>query len=443
MLLLLTVVGFNHLAASASPLSGGMADGTLVTKEDGQQFSLPGLSGFLWPSSRLSVSRDGETITLRKGSLLVGAAGSLRIDVGDGMTVRLLAGSCLILWDERSVTVVALTAPALALRGDEIWILPGGTQLSFAGNGKGEQSAVPKEWLAQQSAKSASLPVTETALAHPLASVLTLLHSPDVIDADSLSAILGLPALSGDSALKLLAAVRLAPQAGRMDGKAAEILSSAISENVRPSQLAFAVPALAASTLNVLPAPLVAEWAKAAGRMAADDPVGSAALFHRTIASLPGSYQTAGYPKQAMLWRGAIKQVHVILSALLAGAAADQYAEDFIAAMREVDLPEGTTPPSQSNAAQQLESQFTPDQLTDLTRQLLWTKEVLLSASVSLTADTMNADCARVDGVFIAEAGHDVPYAFSYCPATQFIRNIERDSKRLPNDVPVDRFFAH
>ncbi len=420
-----------------------MADGTFTTKESEQQFSLPGLSGLLGPLSHLSVSRDGKTLTLRRGSLLVDVAGSLRIDVGDGTIVRFLAGSCRIFRDERSVTVVALSAPVLVLRGDEIWILPGGYQLSIAGSARAKQSAVPQEWLAEQSEMIASLPVMDVSSTDPLVSLVAFLHSPDVITVESLAEVLALPALSADSALRLLVAVRLAPEAGRMDAKVSEILSSAISETLGPSQLAFAVPALATSTLNVLPTGLIAEWTRTASRMAADDPFGSATLFRGAVSSLPGSYETAGYPKQAMLWRGAISRVNVVLSSLLTGAAADQYAEDIGATHRAVRLLERTPSSSQPIATQQPASHVPSDQLTSLTRQFLLSKDVLFSASVSITIDPDTVDCARVEGIFIVEAGSDVPYTFSYCPADQYIRKIERDGKRLPNDVPVNTFFTH
>lgn len=440
MLLLLTIVGFDRLIAHGMPLGGSTIDGMLITEQSEQQFSLTGLSGLLGPLSRLSMSRDAQTLSLRKGSLLIDAAGTVSINIGDGFTVRLLDGSCLVLRDEHSGTVVALSAPALALRGDERWILPRGTQLTLDGVGRVQQSEAPAQWLAEQSAKNASLPRAELPAADPIASLVALLHSSDPLTSDALSAAFALSAVSQDSALEVLAAVQLAPQAERMDGRASDMIVSAILEHIASSELAFAVPALANSTLKILPAGLIAAWSKAAGRMAADDPVGSATLFHRIVASLPARYETAGYPKQAMLWRGSIRQVHVILSLLLTGAAAEEYAEDFATAMRETDLSERSARSSESAAPQRLSS-YTSDQLTDLTRQFLLKEEVLLGASVSITVDGENPDCARVDGVFIAEAGHDVPYAFSYCPRKEFIRRIDRDSKHLPNDVPVDTFF--
>lgn len=439
MLLLFAVVGFDRLMAHGAPLGGSMIDGMLVTEQSEQQFSLPGLSGLLGPLSRLSMSRDAQTLSLGKGSLLIDAAGTVSIDIGDGFSVRLLDGSCLVLRDEHSVTVVALSASALALRGDERWILPHGTQFSLDGVGRPKQSEVPAQWLAGQSARSTSLPIMELPAADPLASSIALIHSSDTVTSDALLAVLTSPAAQ-NSALGVLVAVQLAPQAERMDGRASDMIVSAILEHIASSELAFAVPALANSTLRILPAGLIAAWSKAAGRMAADDPVGSATLFHRIVASLPARYETAGYPKQAMLWRGSIRQVHVILSSLLTGAAAEEYAEDFAAAMRETDLSEGSVHSPESTAPPRLSS-YTSDQLTDLTRQLLLREQVLLGASVSITVDGENPDCARVDGVFIAEAGRDVPYAFSYCPDQEFIRRIDRDSKHLPNDVPVDAFF--
>ncbi len=444
----------------------------IASSEEEKQFSLPdaGATILLQPHSESLLSED-KPFRLMHGGIFIRATGVLPIDAGLGIEVSLFAGSAVIVRDAATTTIVALSTPLIVTRLDQEWILPPGSQMLFDSKGLQKRSRAPFDWLSDSIAQCESLPISPVpslTQAEQEALALLLISDHDSVllqrftDAEKIHLLQQSVDLSGfdislqsvqtafaiaDSfptpVLSHLLALRLAMESSHLDRSSADLLVSVLaSDRTLSSELVFAIPTLALSTLQPLPSSLIDLWAERVLREAVVDGSATASLLHDVIPTLPQRFEDAGYPKQAILWRGAIRKINIVLSTLLSGVARVQFSADVTHALQETALSSSAS--SASVVAPNVSTEtptLNPENLLAMTRDLLQAHGVLFTTATQIRISDIFPDCALVSGVFLRKDDRDIPYTFTMCPVSGFVRRITENGTALPNDVPFDLFF--
>lgn len=410
-LLLLGVAGMNRFAMAMDPQSAFGQSIEIVSQDEEKHISLSeaGISLLLEPNARVSFRSQSQALQIVMGTALIAEAGLASVDSGFGAEATQFMGSMMVLRDQASSTIVALLSPLVVTVAGKTQIIPPGYQLRVDASGSVQRSEVPTEWFAQQLSRSPTLPVAAL--------------SSEAISKQSLLAQLF---KSEDLSIRLIAAFNLALLADQTDLEAVD--HALLSETLRSlgtPELVFGIPALARSVLRPLPSSLIDLWVQAATTSAASAPALTASILHEFLPSIPLSYEAAGYPKQAILWRDAVSKVNVVLSPLFSRADGEHFASDTEDALH--DRPPELAP-------------VLSNQILSASRNFLLSKHVLFTATTAFAADEQLQGCIRVSDIYL-EYDPDHSYAFSLCMEEQMIRRIIRDSKLLPNDVPFQKFF--
>ncbi len=472
MVLALFAVSFfdAHIPAGAVSAST-VADGVVTTGKDSKQFSTSeGITAIAQPYSSVSIG-GGRQLTLLRGSVLARTTGIVEIDLGFGVKAHAIDGAFIALRDDASVSVVALTSAVLVSRENRLLIVPVGKQLRMDPSGTFDRVTVPSMWFSDQVSAVAVLPETQlpslTEAQHRL--METILSDNDAVRSQDirklseddrlilLSSIVSgdgqLSASQTNTALDLAAsfeldggtlqavtALRLISTNERMETGAGAAPADALAGTLTPAEFIYAVPEIALSSLRPVSSELIDHWSEEIVRSALSDAPSMVKALHGVINDVPQTYEDAGYPEQATLWRTAVSRISTSLTPLLSIDDAKTLAFDVAAALvphqkEAAAAPVALPPPVPAKP------QFTDDQLIAFTRKTLLLHDVLFSTNTLIAPSTSDVDCARVTGVFLSQNGRDVPYQFSVCPGTSVVKAIEHDGKRFPNSVPIDRFF--
>ncbi len=465
MLLLLGVGGLSTLTKAAIPAESFRHEEEIASQDDVKQFSLPehALSVFLQPNTRVISSNQKQALRMEAGTALMKATSLSFIGLGFGAEATLLMGSMVAISDQSSVTVIALTAPLIVTVAGEEWILPPRYQLRIDEAGSAQRSKTPHAWFLDQLSQSHSLPVTSLppvsdAERSLLQTILTE-DLPSLPDADRrmllarlideseagiplnvVHAVFTIADTFPDLLIQHIVALRLSVLAGSMDKETGDQIALRIATQSFPrSELVFAVPAIALSTLRPLPEGLLDLWAQFTIESAASDASLTASVLHPLLPSLPSSYESAGFPKQAILWREAIRRINAVLLPLLSGAERDLFVSDINAALHG-DLPTYPSPIALTHSTSSVPEELSSQSAAEV-RNFLLEHNVLFTQQTAVKADETSSDCIRVDGVYLAGERTDESYAFSLCADFQMVRRIVRNGKALPNDVPSSKFF--
>lgn len=458
------------LLVHASQSSSGMGEWTLTAQASARDFSIPlTIAGRLDPGGSLAVADNGQRLRLSEGTAHLRAMGLISVDVPSAIRVDALAADFSLIAEPDAVTVVAVSAPVLATRGDRTWVVPPKHQLRIASSGNARLSGIPGEWLESEAAlfrtmqtfdPAASVPQVEAldaaiargAYADALAAVGATAPDP-VSVAPLLSKVLGgdgpftsdrvtlafaLVRTRSSPLLSALLALRLAQEGERIEEKAASLVVRELASSALAGDLPSAVPLLAAALGRPLVSGIVDQWETETIRLVVLDSAAALPVFREAAPLLPAQYVQAGFPRQAEFWEQAIANVSAVLSPLLPADERTTLERDLQSAHLH-DMEDQPTAPSSvtSSAAVSRSDQ----ELLSFTRQLLREHGVMLSTLTTVKVVSDRADTVRVEGVFIAEEGRDVPYAFTVDIAQNRIAEIVRDGVRLPNGLPVSQFF--
>ncbi len=414
-LFLILVAAVNRTLPVGAAFAGSLIEGVITTQSQEQQFETPaGITAVALPDSVILISGKGETLTLTHGSVLVKASGFVRVIASKTVAVDAFHGSVLVLKDTSSVTIVALQSAAAVDHG-EISLLPAGYQMRIATDGSVKRSAVPAQWFRQQHSKAISLPETSfDASLQPLAS--SILGATNLTD-DFVTESLHSADELHDSGRALLVSATLVTKADQMDSSGSALIAhDFLSRITLPEERAFAVAALARSTLKPLPVTLVKAWQKAALHVVSGDPVLGTMLFTDILDELPDLYASAGYPKQSEIWADAISGVSSVLSSLIPSK-----------------LPVAEVAPEP-------EVKLSSEEVQAAAEQILLDHDAMFTATTVITVAD-GAQCAEVTDIFLSQNGRDTGYSFSLCPVKNLVKDIVRDGVKLPNSVPISAFF--
>lgn len=474
-LLLLGVGGLGAISNAAIPETSFRHDEEILSGDEEKQFSLPesSLSVLLQPQSRVLSSNRKQALRIETGTALIKATGLTSVGFGFGAEATLCIGSMLVVSDASSSTVIALTAPLVVVASGHEWILPPRYQLRIEATGSVQRSRTPLAWFSEQLSKSHSLPVTplpppsdaEQLLLRSILSAdvpsdtvsMELQSLPDAdrlvmlarlldgSDADiplqTVNAVFTVSDTLKDLLIQHVIALRLATLAGSMDNETGERITFRIAtQSLPPSELVFAVPAIALSILRPLPEGLLDLWAQFAIESAASNTSLTASILHPLLPLLPASYESAGYPKQAILWREAVRRLETVLMPLLSGAERNLFISDIDAALHDLPIRSPSLEHRVSSSASAPPQEHSLQSIAE-TREFLLQHNVLFTPQTAIVPDERFPDCMRVDGVFLAGEHVDESYAFSLCLGSQRVRRISRDGIPLPNDVPFEKFF--
>jgi hypothetical protein len=465
------------LPARASIGVSGTGNWTLIADLKPRDFSIPlTVGGRLEPESSVVFSNQGSRISLNRGTVHLRAFGPVEVDIGPDIRVLALNSDFSIIAGSDTVTVVTLTASVLVTQGENVWILPPGHQLVFE-NGSVRRVSVPAEWLTQEQtqyqtlseldihesipdganidalitggsykealslvrASTVSVPLNHSTAARLLAKVLA---ADGLFDADRVSLAFALGRLGDFPQLSPLIAICLVQDGDRTADEAAVLIRKELSAPVIFSDLPAALPMLAAATVRPLSAGATDLWAKSLIRLAAADGKKAFESLHQSAPGLPARYFDAGYPKQAKLWAEAVTRSADILMPLLKDSSDRQALLSDQRTVQRYGFKETGPAVQSSDSAILIEkSRFSEDELMAQTRKMLSGHGVLFSSLTTIKVTDEQPDSVRIDGIFRAENGHDVPYAFTYDVASGRILGIVRDGMRLPNSLTVDQFF--
>jgi len=458
------------LPVHASQSSSGMGEWTLTAQTSARDFSIPlTVAGRLDPGGSLAVTDSGQRLRLSEGTVHLRAMGMTAADVPFAVRVDALAADFSLIAEPDAVTVVAVSAPVLATRGDRTWVVSPKRQLRIDSSGNARLSGVPGEWLESETAlfrtmqafdPAASVPESgafgESVIRGGYGDALAAMgaSAPDPVSvAPLLSKVLGGDGLFTSDRVTLafalvrtktspllsgLLALRLVQEGERIEEKAASLVVRELASSPLADDLPSTVPLLAAALQKPLVSGVVDQWKTETIRLVAMDPAAAFPVFRETAPLLPAKYVQAGFPRQARLWEEAIANVSAVLSPLLPVDERTTLERDLQAARLRDAEDQPTAPSSVVSSA----AHSRPDQeLLFFTRQLIREHGVMLSALTTVKVVSDRADAVRIEGVFIAGEGRDVPYAFTVDLAQDRIIEIVRDGVRLPNSLPVSQFF--
>lgn len=388
-------------------------------------------------SSRLRLDTDGIGFTLDRGSVIVDSPAFTQVVAGD-VSVALGFGRAFILHEMSSVTVVALGSPLLYASQGKRHLLVPGYQVRSDTRGTLQESLVPREWqqafdVSGDAAPFDSNVITSSSVritkVHELAR-LRRSHPPDV---EAILAVAG----SIDRSLPMLHALSLASGASAMHADLQAAITTALFDSSgHEMDLVAALPRFLLSSPRPFPAAVIDAWEDRAVRYLALSPSAFFTLL-RSLEPLPDILEASGFPVQARRWRHALHVTSEVLLPLMASAAEQQHE---LQPNQQNDTT--FTAPTSADDARYDQHRLSEERVIALTEHMLYEYAILRGPSTQILLTTDDDQSAHVSGVFLQEEGRDVPYAFTYTPATRLVSAIAREGVLLPNSVPADRFFT-
>lgn len=445
----------------------------IFTAEDKpRDFSLPNVvSGRLEPGSSVRISEKGLKIDFLKGAGHLRILGPVEISTGPDLKIMALASDISVILSDQSTTFVSISAPILVSRKEQKWILFPEQQLIFD-SGQERKISVPATWLEKEKTEFMTLRQTRTSFETGLESLigqgsyaeaLAKLRSPEnlkpdgtaarlllgevmanggIYDNDRVSLAYTLAKFSGSDEITKLVTVRLLPEGQTVSDNAAGLVVSELKNPFVSDELLSVIPEMAAWRPKPLVAGVPDFFADTVMRISGSDPEKAFDLIHSSAKDLPRIYNEAGYPRQAEIWQSALDRLVPVISGLLkdpekqAMLKSDQH-ERLISSVKEE--PEQTV--SSTPAELLKKSVFGHEELILKTKGMLSRGGILISTLTSLKVVDDWPDCVKVEGVYRAEKGRDVPYTFTYDVANDLLFDIIRDGVRQPNKMSADRFF--
>ena len=439
-LLLVLIAGVHAvLPVKGALLSGELtgSSGTMIEAGDARRTIDNGwhLQGILEPKSRMLLSDEthGSFLT---GEAILSSPGYNVLSLDALRSLTLLDATIWISRDTAGVSIVPLDAPVLFVSDGSIMIIPAGSQLRIAAIPK--LSPVPSDWLLQKTGDAASISVPDIAAdagasdQAAQAMIASLFRSDALLSQDDLRALLtSVRQLDDTGTLSGLTAFRLALSPGRFSAEKNDALSTILKSSPIAQAALGALPSVVASTLKPVAGWLIDDWAAQVIRNGMDDPQAGLSIL-REYQHLPDQLRSAGYPVQSDLWQSALSRAQQTLLPLLSPLQRTEFD------LQAIDLAV-SSPLSTSSVP--VEPQYTEKQLLATARQMLVSHGALIGSATHLLPLAGPPQAVRIVGIFIAEAGKDIPYEFTFDPAANQLSNIIRNGIAEPNAVPVEVFF--
>lgn len=424
-------------ASAAMPLRAetGLQSIRFAAEDTELPFQIDGIvAGVLQPGAAITASRDAKHLELVRGEALMYSVGLTNLSIGTA-TVHLVGGSLFVLRDSAQTTVAAVGTPVLVSSANELWVAVPGQQLAIQKTGKMGRSTVPPEWYASEASNARDIikAMPKTTEVPALAAMLQ-----GKITAEKLVSIRAAELADPGSHIGKLALLSLLQADGRMDDAQAESVALYLKEDASlVREAAFAMPVLAHTILQPIPAPLLALWPEAIVEASLAGEQTEALESVHSAAGLPHLLDAAGFPKQAILWRTAVTRAIELLRTVVPPDQVTKLAEDSGRVTR------GTLPEVTEAAAIEVTIPLTTwseEELISMTRQTLVAHGAMIATSSVFTADA-STQLVHVTNIFVAEGSKDVAYEFNYDPARDELSSIVRDGKKLPNTVSAKIFF--
>ncbi len=404
------------------------------------------LRGTLEPDSALRTDKTGEHSELLRGEVLLLSRGMSQLTLGT-VTVHALNSPYVALRQATTLTVVPLTYSVIVTHGDQHIIVIPGMQLTVDAAGTPTVSTVPTDWYAHrlQAAKllpESSLPASlesmndrenmQVSLAHLLTG--SRMTAPTFLQAIHIT-----NALDPTGESQRLLFLRLVQEESKADAEATQALSEKVSDDpLLMKELMSALPFMAMFRMRPIAEIHVRQWEKSVLSLGLRDTDSAISLLQQ-YAALPHLLTRAGYPKQSLLWQSALRSVAINLRATVSGQDRTDI-DDVLAIIAQGDMPKEQVTLTKEPVPEEAMTHWSEKQLIAIVSSMLLSHDVLMAVTTVLAPDTPT-QTVRVTGVFIAEHGADIPYAFSVDVTRGLITNIIRDGKKLPNAVPIDVFF--
>lgn len=466
-LAILTVAGLSNLVPARAEVDSGRMTVRLSSPNADQTFAIGGgVAGILRQGSALLADDFGSRLALKEGQMLLRASEFVSLDLGDSITASAVRGSFVAVREGGAVTVAALDTPLVIANGTSNIVLAPGSQSTFKPGQPGTVTTIGSEWYTTQLSDLAMLSapvlpaighqglaaaidqhdlkdcvsiVSEGHLSHSdLRSALSTLLQSGHIDVTTYDCIRSFSdSLDPPGTLRELSLLTLAAEGARTDTTAsAAIAGDFTSDPMLRSALPDVLPLLAIVTLKPLQPSLLDIFPTAVIETGLSDPARAVAILQRT-AMLPKALVSAGLPLQSEAWKSVIARAITVLKTTVPEeqrSALDASLTQVLGVQTVKEQPVASAKPVPT-------THWSADELTAITRDVLMTHGALVATTTALTPDT-EAQTVRVEGVFIAEGGWNVPYGFSYDPGSETVKEITRDGRKLPNAVPLKTFFG-
>ncbi len=457
----------NFMPVLAGSVSGRMTVHLSASSDDEAFHIGGGVAGILREGSDLLADDFGTGLSLRKGQVLLRAPEILTLTLSDTMAVTVIHGSFVAVRDGETVTLAALDMPLLLANGDALTVLPPGRQLTMTPGAPDQNTSIGGDWYASQLSDLSTLEsprprniddvrladalethdltscvsiATEGHLARPdLQTALAALLTAGKIDRDTYACIRELAhALDSSGALGKLVLLTLATEAVRTDTATSDMIAADFrADPFLKSAFPEILPVLAMTRQRPVQPSLINAFANTVIEAGLADPARALTIIRRA-SGVPRTLAAAGLPLQSQAWKSAIARAIVVLKTTVPEA--DRALLD-VAFAEVVSMPEEVKPKAAAPAPEAPSTQWSEDELIAITHDVLASHGALFAVTTVLTPDA-KAQTVLVEGIFVAEGGANVPYAFTYDPAKERVMKIIRDGHRLPNAVPVQTFFG-
>ncbi len=448
-------------------------------------FLLPGgVSGALQKGGAMTLDHGGLDATLVHGETVLNVGGYLRLQVAEAVA-QILHGGAYVYADDNRITIAAIDAPVIVEWQSHEYVLAAGQQWNLATGAEPQRSSIPSVWLRPKREAIAGMTppvvdIDQIQIGSPMRSLLKSLHSggaaearqavaemkPTAADARALTAVL----LAGDRVLSpdesglavdmlsrrtdtrsLLQLFALRTGMGRLVPVEAESSMATVLFGPEDPGMEWVLALASGVGIDTRPVPdaYVQAWETAAEHSVSGDAMLALPKILSVTATLPLSLENNGYPRQAMLWRDALKRLLDFGMPLLPAdqrqaltSVADQAVRDAvlqsIAATAERDAAEAAVEAARPHRP---DDGYSASRIKDL-RMLLFGKGAMYTAGTVMTPLTDDAMSIRVSGIYFATAAGDQSFDFVIDTVDLTVRDIVRDGKTLPNTMPLDQFAA-
>lgn len=452
-LCMLAVAGSDKLLV-ASALNTGATETAFIKTDVTAQIWTDETCGtrvMVQPKSILSVRHDSDSARVVLGSATVETATYANIQLDDTLQASILRGAAFALRDDRSVSLVALTAPLYALSGSQEFLVPRGYQLTASIKADGTLttplvSPVPLAWLTQVlDGLPATSPVvsvsddadivhfvaagkyteatqtlnaqTDAMTPHKYCQAMSaLLSQVSQEDAHTQFGIALVRKITGSQTADMLTYLLLARE--RQLGDTVDTLASLSLKPAFDIPVALSIQQEALAMNRPLPGAFVDVWKKAALRAAALDP-GAVTYGVLPIAkTIVSRFEQDGFPIYTRLWRGAVDDVTSFAGSLLSSVP-----KPIIKTTMQT-APHTSAHPCSENQA----------------RAALQAAGAMFTTKTSIRC--LDTGLISAKGIYFSTSSGDHVFDFTFDVVSGTASGIVRDGTALPNSVPLKQ-IAH
>lgn len=428
----LLVVATHTSVSAFAGLDPGRQTVLVTTKESAVDVRVtPNVAVHLEPGSAAESFRDGKHIELRRGHMLLKTSDMLVLDAGNGIMVFAVDASFSALRDDSSTTVAALVSPIIVSDDGELHLLAPGMQYLWRGE-VGERLDLPFDWYGEHVAKAAllDLPETENTIRSPIAGGRITDESLETLFAD-------VAAADTDGTLRRALLIRLLAEGSRTDEAAGARIAHELNDDPWfGSSLGLVLPRMVIAAGTPAAGEIVHAWAGWIIQAGLRDATPTLEALE-TASQIPLTMNARGYPEQALHWQKAVSHAGAVLRSTKSPE--NQAMIDDILTRAARSVPEIRREEAEYVPPAPL-THWSAEELQFQIRELIVSRGGLLATTTEFAPDAAR-QTVRVTGVFVAEEGRDIGYAFTYDASAGLLMDIVRDGKKLPNALSPETLF--